>query len=423
VDGPTTTTPTGAPANAQSPGRPRVLTVNGGSSSLKFALFEVPDGPGNSPPARLHSGKVERVGRGDARMAVSDGQGHKSEHSVEAPDLGSTAGLLTGWLEKAVGPGAVAVVGHRVVHGGRRFFKPEPVTDAVLAELRRISPYDPDHMPGAVALIEAFGRLLPGVPQVACFDTAFHYEMPRVAQIVPIPRRFEATGVRRYGFHGLSYAYLVEELGRVAGPDVAAGRVVLAHLGSGASLAAVRGGRSVDTTMAFTPAAGIVMGTRSGDLDPGLVRFLSEAEGLSVRQFHDMVHHESGLLGVSETGADLRDLLARQQDDVRAAEAVELFCYQAKKAVGAFAAALGGLDALVFAGGVGENSPEVRRRICDGLGFLGVALDDARNAASAPLISADVGPAHGRVEVRVIRTDEELIIARAAAPFAARPGR
>ena len=241
--------------------------------------------------------------------------------------------------------------------------------------------------------------------------------MPRVAQIVPIPRRYEAAGVRRYGFHGLSYEYLMEELARVAGPEEARGRVILAHLGSGASLAAVQGGHSIDTTMGFTPASGLVMGTRTGDLDPGLVRFLSQTEGMTADRFDNLVNHESGLLGVSETSSDVRDLLARQSDDVRAAEAIELFCYRAKKWIGAFAAALGGLDTLVFSGGIGENAPEIRRRICAGLGFLGIALDEGRNASSALLISTDRGP----VKVRVIRTDEELIIARAATRLIARP--
>ena len=248
---------------------------------------------------------------------------------------------------------------------------------------------------------------------MACFDTAFHHDLPRVAQIIAIPRRYEAAGVRRYGFHGLSYAYLMEELARVAGPEAARGRVILAHLGSGASLAAVRDGRCIETTMGLTPTSGLVMGTRCGDIDPGLVRFLMRAEGLTIDQFHDLVNHESGLLGVSETSADLRDLLARQDDDVRAAEAVELFCYRAKTWLGALAAALGGLDTLVFAGGIGENSPEARRRICDGLEFLGIALDERRNAANAPIISTE----DGRVAVRVIPTDEESLIARAAAGF------
>jgi len=304
-----------------------------------------------------------------------------------------------------------------VVHGGARYHQPERVTPELIEELRRIVPLDPDHLAGEIEVIEAFRRLDPGLPQVACFDTAFHHDLPRVAQILPIPRRFEAAGVRRYGFHGLSYAFLMEELARVAGAGAARGRVVLAHLGSGASLAAVRDGKCVDTSMGFTPAAGLVMGTRAGDIDPGLVRFLMRTEGLTAEGFDHLVNRESGLLGVSETSPDVRDLLARQGDDPRAAEAVALFCYQAKKWVGAYAAALGGLDTLVFSGGIGENSPEIRGRICEGLGFLGVALDPTRNAAGGPVISADAAPA----TVRVIRTDEEWMIARAAARLAPGP--
>jgi acetate kinase len=245
---------------------------------------------------------------------------------------------------------------------------------------------------------------------VACFDTAFHRTMPRVATLLPIPRRYEAAGVRRYGFHGLSYEFLMAELVRLGEPAATEGRVILAHLGNGASLAAVRDGKSIDTSMGFTPTAGLVMSSRSGDLDPGLVSYLARTEQMSAAQFQKMVNHESGLLGVSETSPDMRDLLDRETKDVRAAEAVALFCYQAKKWVGAFAAALGGLDTLVFAGGIGENAPPVRQRICDGLGCLGIELDRERNAKTAPVISSEAG----RVKVRVIRTDEELMIARSA---------
>ena len=246
------------------------------------------------------------------------------------------------------------------------------------------------------------------MPQVACFDTGFHRTMPRTAQIVPIPRKYWGLGIRRYGFHGLSYAYLMEELERIAGSAEARGRVVLAHLGSGASLAAVREGRCLDTTMGFTPASGLVMGTRSGDLDPSLNAFLAKAEGMTPQQFHRMVNQESGLLGVSETSADMRDLVARRETDLRAAEAFDVFCYRVKLGVGAMAAVLGGLDALVFSGGIGENSPEVRRRACEGLEFLGIALDDGRNRSGEPMISTDASP----TRVRVIRTDEETVIAR-----------
>jgi acetate kinase len=235
--------------------------------------------------------------------------------------------------------------------------------------------------------------------------------MPRVASLLPIPRRYEAQGVRRYGFHGLSYEFLMEELAHLADPAATKGRVILAHLGNGASLAAVRDGKSIDTSMGFTPTAGLVMSSRSGDLDPGLVSYLARTEQMSAAQFQKMVNHESGLLGVSETSSDMRDLLERETQDIRAAEAVALFCYQAKKWIGAFAAALGGLDTLVFAGGIGENAPPVRERICDGLGFLGVELDRERNVKNAPLVSSDTV----RVKVRVIHTDEELMIARSTA--------
>jgi acetate kinase len=384
-----------------------ILTVNGGSSTLKFALFA-----GADRPARLLSGRIERIGMPNPRLVVAEG-GQQVHSAVEAPDQASAVHWLIQRLGSLVGLGNIAVVGHRVVHGGNRFYRPVLITPEILEELRQIVPYDPDHLPGEIGAIEAFRRLAPELPQVACFDTGFHHDLPRVAQIVPIPRRFEAAGVRRYGFHGLSYAYLMEELARVAGPGAARGRVILAHLGSGASLAAVRDGRCLETTMGPTPTSGVVMGTRSGDLDPGLVRFLMRSGGLTLDQFHDLVNHESGLLGVSETSPDLRDLLSRQDVDVRAAEAVALFCYRAKTSLGAMAAALGGLDTLVFAGGIGENSPETRRRICEGLEFLGITLDQRRNEASAPLISAE----DGRAAVRVIRTDEESMIARAAAEF------
>jgi acetate kinase len=396
-----------------SPGSSLILTINGGSSSLKFALFERAD-----PSARLIGGRVDRIGLTGARWVSSHSGGCRNEdRPVDAPDQEAAARLLIDWLDHAVGFATIAVIGHRVVHGGSRYYHPEHITTELIAELRKISAFDPDHLPGEIELIEAFEHRDPELSQVACFDTAFHHNMPRVAQIVPIPRRYEADGVRRYGFHGLSYAYLMEELARVAGPAAAAGKVILAHLGAGASLAAVHGGHSIDTTMGFTPAAGLVMATRSGDIDPGLVRFMSQTKGMTADQFDCMVNDESGLLGISETSPDVRDLLARQAGDVRAAEAIELFCYQTKKWIGAFAAALGGLDTLVFAGGIGENAPEIRRRICQGLGFLGITTDNGRNDSSSPLISTDLGP----VAVRVIHTDEALMIARAAARLTAQP--
>jgi acetate kinase len=381
-----------------------ILTINGGSSSIKFALFA----PG-AAPRRLLSGEIERIGLPDAVLAVKGGGGQPPERRpVEAPDHWQAVQGLIGWLDGRVGFGGVAAVGHRVVHGGARYNQPQRVTPELLDELRRLSPLDPAHLPGEIALIEAFQRRSPDLPQVACFDTAFHHAMPRVARLLPLPRRYDAAGVQRYGFHGLSYTYLMEELARAAGAEAAGGRVLLAHLGNGASLAAVRGGRPIDTTMGFTPTAGLVMGTRTGDLDPGVLIHMMRSEGMAAGQVDELVNRHAGLLGVSDISSDMRDLLGRQATDPRAAEAVALFCYQAKKWVGALAAALGGLDTLVFAGGIGEHSPEVRARICDGLDFLGIRLDPGRNAAGAAVISADGGPC----TVRVIRTDEESMIAR-----------
>jgi acetate kinase len=286
---------------------------------------------------------------------------------------------------------------------------PEIVSQELMDELRRISLADPEHMPREIELIEALRQCRPRLPQLACFDTAFHSSMPRVARILAVPRRLEANGVQRYGFHGLSCAYLMQELARLGDPAAARGRVILAHLGNGASITAVRDGKSIDTSMGFTPTAGLPMSTRSGDLDPGLVGYLARTRKMTAAQFHQMVNSASGLLGVSETSSDMRDLLELETGDVRAAEAVALFCYQAKKWIGAFAAALGGLDTLVFAGGIGENEPLVRARICDGLSFLGIDLEETSNSESAAVIS--VGEC--RVTVRVIRADEELMIARA----------
>jgi acetate kinase len=386
------------------PASPRILTINGGSSSIKFAVFEA-----GAPPRRVLEGRIERIGQPDATFRVKGADPEATfSRSVPAPDHTVAVGALIDWIEERCGSDGLTAVGHRVVHGGPKYSAPQRITAEMVEELRSLSSFDPDHLPEEILLTEAFRRRFPNLPQVACFDTAFHEDMPRVARLLPIPRRYEAQGVRRYGFHGLSYAFLIGELARLAGAEAAGGRVILAHLGSGASLAAVHHGTSVDTSMGFTPAAGVPMSTRSGDLDPGLAWYLARTEGMSARQFNEMVNLHSGLLGVSETSSDMRDLLDRETQDVRAAEAVALFCYQVKKWIGAFAAALGGLDTLVFAGGIGEDAPSVRARICDGLGFLGVEVSETRNANGTTLISPDAG----RVAVRVIHTDEELMIAR-----------
>jgi acetate kinase len=386
------------------PSNPRILTINGGSSSVKFALFET-----GASLRRILGGGIDRIGEPGATLRVKGlNPGDNISRPVTAPDLTAAVGTLTDGIEERSGHDAFTAVGHRVVHGGPKYSQPQRITAEMVADLRQLSPFDPEHLPEEILLTEEFHRRFPDLPQVACFDTAFHHDLPRVAQLLPIPRCYEAQGVRRYGFHGLSYEFLMGELARLAGTEAAQGRVILAHLGNGASLAAVHRGKPMDTSMSFTPTAGVPMSTRTGDLDPGLVWYLARTEHLDAKGFNEMVNFKSGLLGVSETSSDMRDLLEHETQDVRAAEAIELFCYQVKKWIGAFAAALGGLDTLVFAGGIGENAPTVRTRICNGLGFLGIELDEKQNATNEGVISAKTS----RIPVRVIPTDEERMIAR-----------
>src|ERR1035438_4949917 len=296
-----------------------ILTINGGSSSIKFALYEA------VKPLKcgLH-GTVDRIGLSGTNLKFHEADGKPSAcRKLVVADHKSAANFLIDWLEKQIDFKSVKGVGHRVVHGMTRT-NARLVTKKLLDELRRISPNDPDHLPREIELIEVILQRHPKLPQVACFDTAFHQTMPRVAKLLPIPRRFDAKGIQRYGFHGLSNAYLMEELARLGDPAATKGRVILAHLGNGASMAAVRNGKSIDTSMCFTPTAGLVMSTRSGDLDPGLAPYLARTEQMTTRQFYEMVNHKSGLLGVSETSPDMRDLLDHEKRDVRAAEAVAL---------------------------------------------------------------------------------------------------
>ncbi len=377
-----------------------VLTINAGSSSIRFAVYRA-----GATPERLLAGSIDAMGSKHPTLSISEPDGAmRGIRRLPACDRRAMIRLLLDWIEAQRAYAGVTAVGHRIVCGTNHT-EPTPITARLLKEFRRLASYDADHLPLQLALIDEVARRRPDVRQVACFDSTFHRTMPRVATLIPIPRRY-SVGVERYGFHGLSYAYLMEELGRI--DRVAAkGRVILAHLGSGASLAAVHRGKSVDTSMGLTPTSGLVMSTRPGDLDPGLVYYLARAKHVTAAHFHQMVTRESGLLGVSGTSADLRELLAREGRDERAADAVALFCYQAKKWIGAFAAVLGGVETLVFAGGIGEHSSLIRHRICAGLGFLGIELDRRRNSASAPVISTTAG----RVAVRVMQTDEDFMIA------------
>ncbi len=357
----------------------RILVLNAGSSSLKFGLFE--------GGARIERGTVERMDPAGAPAALDTVLERLAPHG---------------------GMKALAAVGHRIVHGGSAFTAPTRLDDRALDQLHHLESLDPDHLPAELSIVQAVRARAPDLPQVACFDTAFHASMPRVARLLAIPRRFEARGVRRYGFHGLSYQYQLEELARVAGDAAAHGRVVMAHLGSGSSLAAVRNGKCVDTTMGFTPNSGIPMGTRSGDMDAGLVVYLMRDGGLTAAQLDTMLSKESGLLGLSGVSGDMRDLLSREVSDPACADAAALYCASVRKALGALAATIDGLDTLVFAAGIGENSPVVRARVCAGLAHLGVALDEARNTANADVISAE----RSACTVRIVHTDEEAIIAR-----------
>jgi acetate kinase len=381
-----------------------VLTINDGSSSIKFAMYQT-----GEPLQRILYGKVDRIGLHGTKLTFNGlTRNEQGCWSIESSDHKSATNFLIDWFEEQKEFSSVNAVGHRVVHG-MNHTGPELITNELLDELHRFTLYDPDHLPDEIELIEVFRQRHPKLDQVACFDSAFHCTMPRVAKLLPIPRRFDEMGIRRYGFHGLSYAYLIEELAHIAGTKAAQGRVILAHLGSGASLAAVLEGKSIDTSMGFTPAGGLTMGTRPGDLDPGVAWYMMRSDNLTPKQFNKLINHDSGLLGISKTSSDMKDLLAKESGDIKAAEAVELFCYQAKKWIGSFAAALGGLDTLVFAGGIGENCPVIRSRICEGLGFLGIEIDEKPNTVNEGVISA----ASSRVAVRVIHTDEELMIAGA----------
>jgi acetate kinase len=386
-------------------GRQFILTINGGSSSIKIAIFSATE-----KLTRVLSGQIAGIGQAGTQLTAREETKEAVEtRSIDAGDFDRAAVSLVQYLQERLKGATVVGIGHRIVHGGAKLIDHQLITPEVITELQAIQYLDLAHLPAEISLIEAVGKSFNEVRQIACFDTAFHRDMPRVASMLPIPRRYFDAGVRRFGFHGLSYTYLMGRLAEVAGAEAANGRVILAHLGAGASMAAVRGGKSVDTTMAFTPTAGLVMGTRPGDLDPGVLVYLMRSEKLSAEQMDDFISKQCGLLGVSETTSDMQDLIKRRDSDSRAAEAIDLFCYQAKKFIGALAAAMDGVDTLIFSGGIGEHAATVRAQICEGLTSLGIGLDLKLNDSNADVISGR----DSRVTVRVIATDEELVIARA----------
>ena len=379
-----------------------LLIVNAGSSSLKTALYS-----GDNLDVPRSTVSVEGIGTGKATLLPDGRFDEATIRRVEAGDHTAAVALVRDWFQAEVPELDVAAIGYRVVHGGERFRGPARLDDDAVDYLRAISHLAPNHMPGAIKCIDAFRTVYPAVAHVACFDTSFFAELPELARTLPIPREIAAEGIRRYGFHGISYEYLLRSLAEHEGEAAAHGRVIFAHLGSGCSLAAVSDGRPVDTTMGFTPVSGIPMSTRTGDIEPGFLLYLLRDKGMSVEEVADIVTRRSGLLGISGDTADMYYLLQDQATKPAAALAVDFFCYAIRKQIGAYAAALGGLDTIVFAGGIGERSAELRGRILEGLDFLGVMVDDEPNKANARLISAP----GSRVGVHVIPTREDYMIA------------
>jgi acetate kinase len=380
------------------------LVLNAGSSSLKFCVFQRPDGERWRLGAR---GQIEGIGT-SPRLSVKDANLRKvADEQLDTSSVqnGSDAiGALAVWLRSQYAGARVLGVGHRVVHGGAKFTKPVVVTPEVLTELKKLIPLAPLHQPYNLAAIEAVAERLPGVPQVACFDTSFHRDHAPVADLIPLPREICEGGLQRYGFHGLSYEYIASTLPEVA-PDIAKGKVIVAHLGSGASLCALNDGKSVDTTMGFTAVEGLCMGTRPGSIDPGAVLYLFQNLGLSVKEVEAILYKKSGLIGISGISNDMRDLLGRAEPEAKLA--VDYFIYRITKEIGALAGALGGVDALVFTAGIGENSSEIRQRVCEASAWLGIEIDAEANGQNAAKISTS----QSKLSVWVIPTNEELMIA------------
>lgn len=376
-----------------------ILALNGGSSSLKFAVFQA--GGAGVRPTALVRGSIEKIGTPGAVFRVGAAGGPVRETPCDAREVSAALPLVFAELHRlGIAPDAA---GHRIVHGGPKHLEPETIDESLLASLREAVPFAPLHLPGELALIEAVRKQRADLAQVACFDTAFHSRMPLAARRLALPSSLWEEGVRKYGFHGLSYESIVHTLGK----DIA-GRAVIAHLGNGASMAALQDGEPRDTTMGFTPCGGLVMGTRTGDLDPGVIVYLSRTRGLDAAALEKLLNRESGLLALSETTSDMQALLAARANDPRADLAIAVFCSSARKWIGALTAVLGGLDTLVFTGGIGEHAVSIREEICSELSHLGIALDAGRNDRSEAVVSLD-GSA---VRVRVIATDEELVVAQ-----------
>ncbi|MCD6009370.1 acetate/propionate family kinase [Halomonas sp. IOP_31] len=383
--------------------RSAILVVNCGSSSLKFAVFGVTEGL-----ARLVWGAASGIGTSQGRLQMSSAQGTVDDHPARMADHATAIEKVDTLLQQQTSRLDLVGIGHRVVHGGPDCDCPQRIDASLLDRLHALVPLAPLHLPHNLAGISAMRTQFPDVPQLACFDTAFHHGLPAVARHTGLPREYAAQGVRRYGFHGLSYEFIVDDLRRRHGPAALDERLIVAHLGNGASMAAIRHGRSVETTMGFSALGGMPMGTRSGDLDPGILLYLAGHDGLDAAEIEELLYRRSGLLGLSGVSADMRELLTHREDTPEAAQAVDFFCHRARHFIGALSAALGGLDRLIFTGGIGANSPAIRAQICAGMGYLGITLEEGRNRTPGPVISAAEGP----VRVEAVATDEERMIAR-----------
>ncbi len=378
-----------------------ILIINGGSSSVKFALYNF-----DKKLENIISGQIKRIGLDHPEFTATDNlTQEKSIIKIKTTTFKDVTEVLIEWLKAQKYAEKIACIGHRIVHG-MNHTKPEIIDDNLLEELREIMDYDPDHLPAEIEMIALFKKHFPQLVQVACFDTSFHTTLPKYANTFAIPKKYYEEGIKRYGFHGISYSYLRNEL-RKKNAVEAKGKIILAHLGNGASLAAVKKGKCIDTSMGFTPAGGIVMSTRSGDLDPGVAWYLL-TKGVNAKEFNDLINHKSGLLGISGYSSDMEDLLQHEEVNKDAALAIEMFCYQIKKYIGAYTASLEGLDVLVFSGGIGENAPVIRSRICKGLTYLGIEIDERKNKKNSVIISTE----KSTVKVYVIPTDEEIMIAQ-----------
>lgn len=381
-----------------------VLVINSGSSSLKLALFKATENP-----QQFFAVEIENIGFPDAILSViSSNISESISQPIKVIDHLAALNLLIEKVRSKVSDNQIRAISHRIVHGGPNYYQPTIISKDLIDELNNITYFDPVHLPLEIKIIEAVQEIFIGIKQIACFDTAFHHDLPTVARTLPIPNEYSTKGLRRFGFHGLSCSYIMTVLADLSGAYVEYSRIIIAHLGSGVSLTAVKDGKSVETTMGMTPASGVMMSTRAGDLDPGLGMYLFKTEGMDPVAYNDLINFKSGLQGVSGATPDMKKLLEVENDDVNAKTAIDLFCYSIKKSIGSLSTALGGLDTLVFTGGMGENSSVIRQRICAGLDFLGLDIDKPRNSNNNGIISAE----HSRVTVRVIHTDECLAIAR-----------